>query len=263
MGVRDHTIVRTDNGRFYIISTDLSLFNCLSAKYEGSWDNIARKGSKYLSLWESEDLVNWSEQRMIKLGNEDFGCLWAPDVLYDRNNNDYVLHWSSAHASNNYGHKAIFYTRTKDFIHFTEYQLLCRKDGSGIIDSAIYEERGTYYRFLKSESDPAGIILEQGETLTGAYNRVLAFDEEMEKLGHSAYEGPTAFKLADGRWCLLLDFFGVRGEGQGYVPFVAEDLSSGRFVRSEEQFSFPYRFKHGTVLSISLEEYDRIRRHYI
>jgi sucrose-6-phosphate hydrolase SacC (GH32 family) len=259
-GVRDHTIVRTRSGKFYILATDLGLANGFDTKYRGSWGNIGREGSKCLAMWESDDLVNWSEQRMIPLGDEDFGCLWAPDVIYDHRNEDYVIHWSSAHASNNYGHKAIYYTRTKDFESFTEPKLLCRKDGSGIIDSAIYEENGLFYRFLKSEADPASIILQKGKTLTGEYTRIEAFDAEMAKLESTAYEAPTAFKLADGRWCLLLDFYGVQGEGQGYVPFIADDIDGGVFIRSDASFNFPYRFKHGTVLSITSEEYDRIRR---
>lgn len=260
-GVRDHTIVRTKSGKFYILSTDLGLANCFNTKYEGTWANIARNGSKRLALWESDDLVKWSEQRMIELGDEDYGMLWAPDVLYDHNRDDYVIHWSSSHASNNYGNKAIFYTRTNDFTNFDKPQLLCRKDGSGIIDSAIYEENGTYYRFVKHEN-PIHIILEQGESITGEYVENQAFKEEMAKLGYGQYEGPTAFKLQDGRWVLMLDYYGVQGEGQGYVPFVADDLKSGRFIRSEERFSFPYRFKHGTVLAITTEEYNRIRHHF-
>lgn len=258
-GVRDHTIVRTKQGKFYIIATDLGLANGFNTKYEGSWDNISRKGSKCLSMWESDDLVHWSDQAMIELGDEDYGCLWAPEVIYDNQKEDYVLHWTSAHASNNYGHKAIYYSRTKDFASFTKPQMLCRKDGSGIIDSAIYEANGMFYRFLKSEADPAGIIMQKGTSLTGEHTRIEAFDEEMAKLGHSAYEAPTAFKLPNGKWCLMLDFFGVEGEGQGYVPFIADDIDSGRFIRSDTSFSFPYGFKHGTVLSISMEEYDRIK----
>ncbi|MEK4059695.1 MULTISPECIES: glycoside hydrolase family 43 protein [unclassified Paenibacillus] len=258
-GVRDHTIIRTHNGKFYILATDLSLANCFHTKYKGDWSNIGRDASKCLSLWESDDLVNWSDQRMIELGDTDFGCLWAPDVIYDYQNEDYVIHWSSSHASNNYGDKAIYYTRTKDFDSFSEPRMLCRKDGSGIIDSAIYEENGMYYRFLKSEANPAGIILQKGSTLTGEYTRIEAFDEEMAKLGHSAYEAPTAFKLSNGKWCLMLDFFGVEGEGQGYVPFIADEIDSGRFIRSDESFSFPYGFKHGTVLAITMEEYNRIK----
>lgn len=261
-GVRDHTIIRAKNGRFYILSTDLSLANCLHTKYEGSWSNILRNGSKCLSVWESDNLVDWSEQRLVQLGDEDFGCLWAPDVLYDKNHDDYVIHWSSCHSSNNYGDTAIYYTRTKDFIHFEKPQLLCRKDGSGVIDSAIYEEDDMFHRFLKSGANPHAIILQHGSTLTGAYTQNDAFDEEMSKLGNSSYEGPTAFKLHNGKWCLMLDFFGVEGEEQGYIPFIADDIRSGRFIRSDEKFSFPYNFKHGTVLMISIEEYERIQRHF-
>ncbi|WP_028609016.1 glycoside hydrolase family 43 protein [Paenibacillus harenae] len=261
-GVRDHTIVRTDYGKFYILATDLSLANCFHTKYRGSWTNIGREGSKCLSLWESTDLVNWSEQRMIELGDEDFGCLWAPDVFYDRLNKDYVIHWSSAHASNDYGHKAIYYSRTKDFESYTKPQLLYRKEDSGVIDSAIYEENGMFYRFVKSEANPLGIILQKGESLTGEYTTNEVFNGEMAKLGHPAYEAPTAYKLSSGKWCLMLDFFGVEGEGQGYVPFVADEIDSGLFIRSDESFSFPYRFKHGTVLSITMEEYSRIKNGY-
>ena len=39
-------------------------------------------------------------------------------------------------------------------------------------------------------------------------------------------------------------------------------ISTGRFVRSDAKFSFPYGFKHGTVMPITDEEYDRIKAHY-
>lgn len=119
-----------------------------------------------------------------------------------------------------------------------------------------------FFRFLKSESNPAGIILQKGEALTGEYVTIEAFNEEMAKLGSSAYEAPTVYNLSNGKWCLMLDFFGVQGEGQGYVPFIADEMDSGRFIRSDESFSFPYRFKHGTVLSITIDEYNRIKSFY-
>jgi hypothetical protein len=75
------------------------------------------------------------------------------------------------------------------------------------------------------------------------------------------YEGPTACRVEDGRWCLFLDYYGVPGAGQGYVPFLAESLESGEFIRSDKAFSFPYGYKHGTVIPITREEYDRIRSH--
>jgi hypothetical protein len=43
-----------------------------------------------------------------------------------------------------------------------------------VIDSAIYEENGMFFRFLKSEAYPTGIILQKGETLTGEYTTIEA-----------------------------------------------------------------------------------------
>lgn len=259
-GVRDFTIVRCkENGRFFIFATDLSLSYGMRNQYHNDWDVIGRNGSKCLSVWESEDLVSWSEQRLVKLGNEDFGCLWAPDIIYDHENGDYLLHWSSSHRSNDFGRKGIYYSRTKDFVHFSEPRLLYRKEDSGVIDSAIYCENGAYYMFVKSEENPEKIILLRSGHAAGPYERMEAFDESMKDVAAGLYEAPTAVKLEDGRWCLFLDYYGVKGAGQGYVPFVADSLESGRFVRSDAAFHFPYGFKHGTILPITMEEYERIR----
>ncbi len=40
-------------------------------------------------------------------------------------------------------------------------------------------------------------------------------------------------KSEDNRWCLFLDYYGFPGAGQGYVPFVADTLASGNFVRAD------------------------------
>lgn len=262
-GVRDFTIAKCEKtGKYYIFATDLSLSYGMRNQYHNSWDEIARNGSKYFSVWESADLVSWSEQRLVKFGDENFGCLWAPDIIFDRACGDYVIHWSSSHRSNGYGPKAIYYSRTKDFGTFSKPEILYRKEDSGVIDSAMYEENGRYYLFVKSEYNPAGIILLKSENVTGPFERIKAFDESMAKIEAGQYEAPTAVRAEDGRWCLFLDYYGVPGAGQGYVPFVAESLASGRFVRADQSFCFPYGFKHGTAIKISREEYERIRSFY-
>jgi len=256
-GVRDCTITRTEDGMFVIMGTDLSLAYGMPNQYDGSWAEINRNGSDSLVLWESENLTDWSEQRMVELGDGQFGCLWAPDVTYDRKCGDYVVHWSSSHRSDDFEDKAIYYARTDSFESFSEPSLLYRKPDSGVIDSAMYEEDGTYYCFLKSDANPEGIILLQGDRPTGPFTRVSAFDRTMAELEGGRYEAPTAVQLADGRRCLFLDYFGGSPETQGYVPFVADSFED-EFERADEEFSFPYGFKHGTVLPITDEEYDRL-----
>lgn len=262
-GVRDFTITKCEEtGKYYILATDLSLSYGMRNQYHNSWEEIGRNGSKYFSIWESTDLVSWSEQRLVKFGDDDFGCLWAPDIIFDRKEGDYVIHWSSSHKSNDYGNKAIYYSRTKDFETFSRPEILYRKEDSGVIDSAMYEEDGKYYLFVKSEGNPERIILLEAESVTGPFERIRAFDESMEVIQAGLYEAPTAVRVEDGKWCLFLDYYGVPGAGQGYIPFVADSLASGRFVRSDKDFRFPYGYKHGTIIKISQEEYERIHASY-
>ena len=261
-GVRDCTIIRCKtDGKYRIFATDLSLAYHFRHKYHFDWPTVARNGSKCLSMWESEDLIHWSEQRLIRLGDEDFGCLWAPDVFYDPQQEDYVLHWSSSHACNGYGNMGIYFSRTKDFQTFTPPKLLYQKPDAGVIDSAIYPENGKYFLFLKSDHNPERIILLQADRAEGPYARVEAFDNSMLAIEAGLYEGPTAVRLPNGKWCLFLDYYGTDAAGQGYVPFLADSMESGVFLRSDAAFSFPYGYKHGTVIPISTEEYHRILNH--
>jgi hypothetical protein len=198
---------------------------------------------------------------MIPFDNAGVGCLWAPEITYDSVRDDYLVHWSPSHSSNNYGNKRIFYSRTGDFRSFSVPEVLYAKADSGVIDSAMYEEDGKYYLFVKSESNPNIIILLKSDNITGPFERVFGFDPVMVRLqqeGSGSYEAPTAVKTEDGRWLLFLDRFGVAENLQGYVPFVADSLENGAFIRSSNAFSFPYGFKHGTILPITLEEYDRL-----
>lgn len=258
-GVRDCTICRIKDGRYIIIATDLSLARNFNTKYKGSWNEVSLHGSRNLILWESSDLIHWSDPKQIGFHQEPFGCLWAPDIIFDPKEENYLLHWSSSHAANNYGPKKIYYSRTKDFCNFTSPLVLYEKQGSDIIDSAMYEEGGLYYLFVKSDSDPNTIMLLAADSITGPFYPVPAFAKEMKKLEQGQYEAPTAFRTEDDRWCLFLDFYGTVKEKQGYVPFIANQMADGYFIRSDEAFSFPYGFKHGTVLTLTPAEYHLLK----
>lgn len=261
-GVRDHTIIWDANAsKYHIISTDLSLAYGMRNEYHGSWQAIKENGSKYLSHWSSDNLLTWSKQELIRLGTDEMGCLWAPDIIYDKVSDDYVLHWSSSYKENNYTDMCIFYSRTKDFILFSTPEVLYKRDGSSVIDSAIYAEDDAYYLFVKSDRNPERNIMLKSTAVTGPYEEVDAFVEATADLESGLYEGLTSVQLEDGRWAMFLDYYGVRGEGQGYIPFIADNLKEANFKRSDENFSFPYGLKHGTILRISDEDYDSIMAH--
>ena len=259
-GVRDMTIFREPmSGVCHIFATDLSLSFGMRGKYAHSWDNIREHGSHFLAHWKSEDLLHWGEEELLQLADERFGCVWAPDVIYDREADEYLLHWSSPFRGK--PHMGIYCARTRDFRTFSEPALLYEMQEGSIIDSAMYEEDGKYYLFIKGEENPRRIMLLEGDHVHGPFRRIHRFDEAMLQIEEGKYEAPTAVRLEDGRWCLFLDYYGVAGAGQGYVPFLANSLKSGEFVRSDADFSFPYGFKHGTILPISGKEYDRMKGH--
>ncbi|PTX92257.1 hypothetical protein DB346_25000 [Verrucomicrobia bacterium LW23] len=76
------------------------------------------------------------------------------------------------------------------------------------------------------------------------------------------YEGPECYQLepASGNkpatWCLILDHY---TKGAGYKPFTTSDLSTGKF-EAAEGFSFPFKFRHGSILPITADEYQRLTK---
>ena len=59
-GVRDPFIIRSPEGdKFYMIATDLKING------GNGWGAAQTAGSQSLMVWDSTDLVNWSDQRMV------------------------------------------------------------------------------------------------------------------------------------------------------------------------------------------------------
>ena len=89
-GVRDPYILRGEDGKFFIIATDLSVYNL-----KNNWTAAAQQGSKSIVVWESSDLVNWSEASLVKSNNDNAGCTWAPEACYDPEKDEYMVFWAS------------------------------------------------------------------------------------------------------------------------------------------------------------------------
>lgn len=254
-GARDISIIRTQKQEFVIMANDLSMSQNFQKKYKGDWAQIGKKGSPYIGMWTSKNLLRWSKEQLCYLGNERFGCFWGPEAIYDEVEKNYVVYWSSAHASNDYGNKAIYYATTKDFKVFTTPELMYRKEDASVVDPYIIKVGDTYYRFLKSRSNPFAVVMSKSDSLFGEYKVVEKFSRWMSTYVEKEYEAPILYQLSDGKYCLLLDYFGEDRTYKGYVPFVTTDLEEGSFVEETKLFSFPYGMKHGSVLSITEEEY--------
>ena len=211
-------------------------------------------------LWESKDLIHWSQPRLISFDGQKRGCMWAPDILPMVEGN-YLLHWSSPLNEDGRGKKVIWSVTTGDFVHFSEPKVMLDWPGGTVIDSATAVEDRRVFLFVKSEDVPKQIILLESDQPDHGYTEDTVFRETLEDIKPGQYEAPMIYRLPNGKWCLMLDYYGEAGDKQGYVPLVADRLCEGRFHRADECFLFPYGFKHGTVLPITAEEYERIRNH--
>lgn len=239
-GIRDPFILKSKDGKkYYIIGTDLNVH-----LRPDSWRTCTRNGSHDILVWESEDLVNWSDVRVCTVAPDDAGCAWAPEAIYDKNQDNYMVFWASKTEHGRGKHK-IFQSRTKDFINFTPPELYIERD-SDVIDTDIVESDGIYYRFSKDETSKC-ILIEKADRLDGEF-RIISTN----LCTVFGVEGPQCFKLKNGKWCLLLDEYRANN---GYAPYVTDDIESGIFTKCSESFHTKVKFRHGGVIPISMEEY--------
>lgn len=248
-GVRDPYLLRSHDGKkFYLLATDLSI------KRNGDWGRAQNAASKSLVIWDSTDLVHWSQPRLVKVAPDDAGCTWAPEAVYDETKKAYLTFWASRTASDQFRKQRIWAAWTSDFVTFEKPFVYIDKPWD-VIDADIVRENGSYYRFAKDEQYKS-ITMEVSTNLLGPWNDMTNFS--MAKV--VGYEGPECYQIkpatADkpATWCLILDQY---SKGTGYQPFVAEGLSGGQF-KPGEGFVFPFRFRHGSVLPVSGEELERL-----
>ena len=253
-GVRDPFIMRSADGKkFFILATDLSIY------FHRDWTRATQKGSRSLVIWESTDLVHWSEPRLVPVAPEDAGCTWAPEAVYDPETKDYLVYWASKTGSDHFAKHRIWAARTTDFTTFGQPFIYIEKEND-IIDTTIVRENGEYYRFSKDEKSKA-ILAETSPKVMGPWTEQTPFS--LETL--HGYEGPACFVMkpaaepsSPATWCLLLDYY---SRGAGYQPYVTTDLKQGQFTALTEA-SFPYKFRHGSVLPISAAELERVKAAY-
>ncbi len=262
-GVRDPFVIRAPSGdRFYLIATDLRIFG------NGDWDRAQRHGSKSIMVWESTDLVHWTDQRLVRVSPDAAGNTWAPEAFYDETLGVYVVFWASKiyavddpdHTGDTYNR--MMYATTRDFRAFSEPRVW-KDPGYSVIDSTLIKQGGTYYRFTKDERDPTSsspcakfIIEEKSATIVNTDYDLVA--ECVGKGAISRGEGPTVFKSnTQNKWYLFIDEFG----GRGYVPFESTDLAAGRWTMVTD-YSLPAHPRHGTVLPVTAAEYNRLLRAY-
>ncbi len=252
-GVRDPFIVKDgESGKYFMIATDLRIAN------GKGWEKAQFEGSKNMVVWESNDLINWGDGRIVAVGIDGAGCVWAPEAIYDKEKKAFFVYFASntKNSENDELKQKIYSCWTKDFVNFTETKLYIEKENH-IIDTTMVYDNGNYYRFSKDETTKT-IIMEKSPSIEDD-----CFEEiKSETLANLfGVEGPEIFQLENGKWCLMVDRF---SKGTGYQALVIENLGSGEFaILEDNEYNMGETLKrHGGIIEITDKEYERLQWFY-
>lgn len=273
-GLRDPFILRSKEGdRFFLLATDLSVGT-------SGWGGATNRGSHFLEIWESTDLVNWGEQRHVEVNLPNAGMTWAPEAIYDDSIGAYTVYWTSTlftdgadrNVADGNGPQILIST-TRDFRDFTTPQPWFKaKDvaglnqGAGLIDSTVLKEGDTYYRFTKATQTSGCAspdIIGQKSTNLRATTESGAWSLIDTCIGRTAgtpeVEGPEIFKANEGdragyKYFLWVDNYG----GRGYIPLGTNSLAGDIQWTIPSSFSLPASPRHGSILAITAKERDAL-----
>ncbi len=266
-GVRDPYILRAPEGdKFYLIATDLNI-NLRGGWGNASWQNSSTK----MAIWESTDLVNWGEMRLVEIagGIPDAGNLWAPEAIYDEVTGDYFVFWATySTVSNALGDaQNMYYSRTRDFYSFTT-PVKWMDESNSVIDTSIIEVGGSYFR--ASQTGAISIDRSSPGSLTGAWTRLGTLQNIFSGAWtYGAVEGPEFFlynkKDWQGgvpTWGLMVDQYGT---GSGYKPFRTtgvETMSRDTWSVGNDINFGSLKKRHGSIMAVTKAEYDAFMAAY-
>lgn len=246
-GLRDPYIIRSPEGdTFYLMATDLKWFK------DGA-KGLDRK--RYIQVWESHDLVNWSAQRDVLVSPPDVQNTYAPEAFWDESIGAYVVFWTSKLGTNNY--HTPMYATTRDFVTFTEAQVW--QPGEWRIDSTVTKVGDWYHRFTKAQSKTyrcQDIIHERSKNLRAPLDQWETVDHCIgAKTGTEKSEAPLVFKSNPGD--IHGDYYYLWIErwipDKTYVAMRSKNLENPKWEIVPVNFPTPLP-KHGVILPITAAE---------
>ncbi|MFI6013403.1 glycoside hydrolase family 43 protein [Streptomyces sp. NPDC051243] len=254
-GVRDPALVRSPNGdRYWIIATDL----CIGCGQ--SWGDAIDNGSRNLVIWESRDLVTWSQPWLLNVAGAipDGRNAWAPEAIWNPETNDYVLYWATNATLNGVRKHRIYYARTTDFRTVTTPRLYIDRPGTqGIIDTQIVEVPAGVggHRYVRTSGQ---ITIEGGDSILGTWTEL----GNLSGIGltGSQVEGPMWMKFRDrDEWALYLDQYAA---GRGYMPVLTTGPATPGAYRLPGSGTYDMggtKKRHGSILNLTAAEESRLQ----
>lgn len=248
--VRDPHILRSENGDYLMVTTDMR-------------SSLGWSSNRGIVLMKSHDLVHWQHHTVHfpdKYAGTSFARVtrvWAPQTIYDRKAGKYMVYFSLLTDDGAIPYDRVYWAyANEDFSDLEgEPQVLFDFHAPAIDTDIVQDREGMYHLFFKTEQDGAhkGIRQYVLSDLHAPQTWTLldGFCEQTQE----NVEGAGVFPLIGGDWCLMYDCY-----TSGHYQFTrSSDLRTFRLV-AETATSGAFTPRHGTVIQITSKEYRRLKK---
>jgi beta-xylosidase len=249
-GIRDPHILRGEDGKFYLVATDM-----FTHKY--GWGS-----NPGIVMLKSDDLIHWTHSKinLAKDFPKKFGdayWVWAPQTIYDKKAKKYMIYFTL--QRNDRKSLITYYAyANKDFTGFESDPKILFSAQFGSIDSDIIYKDGVYHHFYKGNTkDKNGKEIKNGIQQATSKSLKGKWKEDFKYLdayaGKIVVEGSSIFKF-NGReeYALMYDMY---SSGR-YEYQTSTDLYNFSEPKAFTKNFYP---RHGSVISLTKEELQRLQ----
>ncbi|MCH5190719.1 MAG: glycoside hydrolase family 43 protein [Oscillospiraceae bacterium] len=191
-------------------------------------------------------LTDFSDTRFIPVMPENAKNVWAPECIYDEENDEYIIFWSSTVDEDDYDHR-IWHCKTKDFESFSQAEIFF-DPGYSVIDASIIKVGGKYIMAFKDErgthkkdTDSKDIHLAFSDKAAGPYGDIT------KPISQHLCEGPCMVKKDSGYYIFFESFI-----EHYYNGLYTEDFKS--FENISGRIDFPADCKHFSIIEVESDE---------
>ncbi len=234
-----------------------------------------------ISIWVSDDLITWTfhsgftpDLKATPGYAEALPRIGAPKLFYDETEKIYLVTWHTPHEwgtdkdpERYWASQRTLYMTSPDLKTFTGVPHRLFEWEMGTIDVSIRKIKGIYYAIMKDERYPTlewvtgkTIRIASSASLTGPYSY------PGDPISPNFREAPMLIPSPDNTvWYLYYEQY----PGVSYGLSVARNpegpwyqVSGYTFFSDWDKYSMPATLRHGCMITISREEYDRLVKHF-
>lgn len=252
-GLRDPHILRGEDGRFYMVATDMR-------------SALGWSSNRGMVLMRSDDLVSWTcstvhfPTRFAGTYFANVTRVWAPETIYDPVAGKYLIYFSILTNDGVVNYDKVFYAyANEDFTDLEGEPTYFYDRGGATIDMDIVfnENDGLYHAFYKNEGS-GGICQVTATSLTapaGQEGTQWSTPSGTLQQTTEAVEGAGIFRLVNSDdWILMYDCY-----MNGHYQFCSSpDLFQFAF-RKNTATQGAFTPRHGTVIPITEAEYQTLK----